>query len=287
MNEIQTTLLNHDTLSISIPADRFVKNCHDTTIERESIIFQEKSEIKSLFTGHLLRTDNVQPHVINKYTPDWILGLLILCFIILAWVQLFYRKRFRQLLQAPFSKRFMNQLVREGNPFNERLSLALGLIYFIGTALLIFAMNDLLLGGHTPLHLREFSFYLMIILVLVLFWLVKVLTIRLLGTVFKTENTTRMYLLNELILNIITGLILIPILILVIYLKSILFLYISLALIILSFLFLFARGFMIGLSLTKFSYIFLFVYLCSLEILPLIILVKFSLIFYNSMISVE
>lgn len=287
MNAIQQTLLNPDTLSISIPADRFVKICHDTTVEGKSIIFQEKTEVRSLFTGHLLRTDSVQPHSVNKYQPDWILALLILCFITLAWVQFFYRKRFRQLILAPFSKRFMNQLVRDGNPFNERLSLALGLIYFIGTALVIFELNDLLLGGHIPFHLQVFSFYLMIILGLVLFWIVKVLTIRLLGNVFKTENTTRMYLLDKLILNIITGLILIPILILVIYLKSILFLYISLSFIILSFLFLFVRGFMIGLSLTKFSYIFLFVYLCSLEILPLIIVFKFSLIFYNSMISVK
>ena len=287
MNANQQTLLNPDTLSISIPADRFVKTCYDTTVEGKSIIYQEKSEVQSLFTGHLLKIDGVHPHSVNKYPPDWIFALLILCFIILAWVQVFYRKRFRQLILAVFSKRFMNQLVRDGNPFNERLSLALGMIYFIGTALLIFAMNDLLLGGHIPFHLNEFSFYSIILLGLVLFWLVKILIINLLGIVFKTENTSKMYLLDELILNIITGLILIPILIFVIYLKSILFLYISLSFIILSFLFLFVRGFMIGLSLTKFSYIFLFVYLCSLEILPLIILVKFSLIFYNSMISVK
>jgi hypothetical protein len=273
-----------DTSAIFIPPDRFFKACHDTTIEGKTIVYNIPAEVSSFFTGHQLRAGKVEPAPENKYQPDWILGLIILCFVIQAWIQFFYRKRLQQVIFSPFSKRFMNQLVREGNLFNERLSVALGVIYFIGMALLIFEANDLILGGHTPPYLNGFSFYLLILLVVILYWLVKVMIISILGVVFQTSATTRMYLLNVLVLNTITGLLLLPLLVFVIYLKSIFFLYISLTLFTVSFAFLLIRGFLIGLSLTKFSYIFLFVYLCSLEILPLIILIKFSLIFYNSMI---
>jgi hypothetical protein len=287
MKADQQTLLSNDTLLMTIPADRFIKTCHDTTIEGQSIIYKEKPEIRSFFTGHLLKASRIQLHTVNQYQPDWILALLIFCFILQAWVQFVYRKRFRQLVLAPFSKRFLNQLVRDGNLFNERLSLALGIIYFISIALMIYEVNDLLLEGQIPPPLKEFSFYLVIMLSLLLFWIIKVSGIRMLGMVFKTENTTGMYLLNVLVINIITGMVLIPLLVLVIYMKSVFLLHITLIIIILSLLFLFIRGFLIGLSLTKFSYLFLFVYLCTLEILPLIILIKISLIFYNSMTSVN
>jgi hypothetical protein len=260
----QQKILSNDTLLMTIPADRFIKACHDTTLEGKTILYKDKPEIRSFFTVHLLKVNKIHLNSVNRYQPDWILALILVCFILQAWVQFVYRKRFRQLILAPFSKRFLNQLVRDGNLFNERLSLALGIIYFIGIALLIYEVNYLLLEGHTPSPLTEFSFYLMIMLSLFLYWVVKVFGIRLLGMVFKTENTTAMYLLNVLVIN-----------------------YITLIILILSLLFLFVRGFLIGLSLTKFSYIFLFVYLCTLEILPLIILIKFSLIFYNSMISVN
>jgi hypothetical protein len=37
---------------------------------------------------------------------------------------------------------------------------------------------------------------------------------------------------------------------------------------------------LIGISMTKFSWLFLFVYLCSLEILPLVILMKVVLTYF-------
>jgi hypothetical protein len=287
MRDNQQAILHNDTLLVTIPPDRFIKACRDTTIEGKTIIYKDKPEIRSFFTEHLLRPGRIDFRPANLYQPDWILALLMACFIFQAWVQFVYRKRFRQLVLAPFSKRFLNQLVRDGNLFNERLSLALGSIYFIGIALLIYEVNDLLLGGYIPPGLNEFSFYMLITIFLVLYWVLKVAGIRFIGMVFKTGNTTAMYLLNVLVINIITGIILIPLLVMVVYIKSVLILYMTLIFIIITLLFLFIRGFLIGLSLTKFSYIFLFVYLCTLEILPLVILIKIFLIYYNSMIYVN
>ena len=274
---------NNDTLFLVIPPDRFYKFCHDTTVEGKTLTGYKQQEIGPFFTQQQPTWGKIQPTWGKKYQPDWIFALLLLGFVLIAWVQFFYRKRLQQVILSPFSKRFMNQLMRDGNLFKERISVAMGAIYFISLALLIFESNELILKGHVSPFLNGISFYLLIIIVLILYWSVKVVLISVVGLVFKTAATTKMYLLNVLVINIITGLLLLPLLVFIIYLKSIVFLYISITFFLLTFIFLLIRGFITGLTLTKFSYIFLFVYLCTLEILPLIIFIKFSLIFYNSM----
>jgi hypothetical protein len=277
-----------DTMHAGTVTESFFKSSHDTVSEIQSSVGKPDREIRSFFTSHALKPGSqIEPDPAARFQPDWIFGLLIFCFLLQAWVQFLYRKRFRQLLLAPFSKRFLNQLSREGNLFNERLALALGMVYIICMSLLVFEINSLMLGGQVPPMLNPFTFFLLIMVAIIAFWMLKISGILFAGMVFRTDATTNMYLLNVLVANITTGLILLPVLVMVIYLKSVLFLYVSLSILALSLLFLFFRGFFIGLSLTKFSYVFLFVYLCTLEILPLIIMTKFSLMFYNSMLSVN
>jgi len=101
--------------------------------------------------------------------------------------------------------------------------------------------------------------------------------VSILGIVFKTKETTYNYLLNLMIFAIITGPVILFFLVFIVYLKTPAILYLCLAIIILLFIFRFIRGFLIGMALTRFSYLLLFVYLCSLEILPLLVLLKFIL----------
>jgi len=70
-------------------------------------------------------------------------------------------------------------------------------------------------------------------------------------------------------------------LILGIYLNSNTLLFICLIFIALLFIIRFFKGMFIGVSLTRFSYLFLFVYLCALELLPLVVIVKLIML-YNT-----
>ena len=245
----------------------------DTTEKMESITFPLKQPVTSFFTAHNLRARGISPGSYIRPQPDWIAVLLILCFILLAWVQVFDRHRLSQIIRAPFQKRFFNQLIREGNLFAERISLILGIIYFICLILLVYLGYTMLLGS-PPFNIGGFYFFLAIGICLVFYWAVKVFIIRLLGKVFRTSQTTREYMINILVFNLISGLMLLPLLVLIIYLQSIYLLYIGLIITALVILLRFLRGFLIGTTLTKFSYLYLFVYLCSLEILPLIVLLR-------------
>ncbi len=271
----------NDTIPKVIVKGSLWKISADSTAEMQSITFVQRSATYSFFTSRQNTTaKNPGPMLFHKFQPDWILGILISCFILLAWVQVFYPKRLRQILVAPYSKRFLNQLVREGNLFSERISVAMGLVYLLIFPLLVYQVYDLMADHKYSNLFSGFTVYLLLVAIFLLFWAIKISLIKFLGTVFRTHQSTSEYLMNIFLFNFLTGLVLLPFLVLVVYLKSVFFLQICLIITALFFLLAFIRGFLIGFSLTKFSYLFLFMYLCSLEILPFIVLMKiFNLYF--------
>jgi Domain of unknown function (DUF4271) len=256
------------------------QRCTDSTANFQSLLSPGIPSAQSFFTSHQLKTQGIRPVLFKQYQPDWILGLLLLCFILLAWVQVFYRRRLRQILTAPFSKRFLSQLVRDGDLFSERIAVATGFIYLVSTSLFLYQLYELALLKDAGKLLQGFTLFAMISIFVLGFWVLKIGLIRFLSFIFRTRQTTREYLLNILIFNILTGIFLLPLLIFVLYLKSVMFLWVCMIIFALFFLFRFVRGLLIGISITKFSYLFLFVYLCSLEILPLLILIKIVLRYY-------
>jgi hypothetical protein len=256
------------------------KPATDTTAEFQSLLSPPPPPAKSFFTSSELKARRLKPVVFQKYQPDWILGILLLCFVLLAWVQVFYRRRLRQILMSPYSKRFLSQLVRDGDLFSERLSIALGILYLITTSLFIYEVRVLVFEKDTVTFINGFPFFALISLCVLCFWALKIALINFLSFVFKTRQTSREYLLNILIFNILTGIFLLPVLVLTIYLKGLTFLWICTFIFALFFLFRLIRGFLIGISIRKFSFLFLFVYLCSLEIIPLVVILKVVLNYY-------
>lgn len=258
----------------------FHKASTDSTADFQSLLSPGMPAAPSFFTSQQLKTQGIRPMLFKKYHPDWILGLLLLCFVLLAWAQVFYRRRLRQILMATYSKRFLSQLVRDGDLFSERISLATGFIYFIITSLFLFQLYELVLVKDAGRLLQGFPLFALISIFVLGFWILKIGLIRFLSFIFRTRQTSREYILNILIFNILTGIFLLPLMVFAVYLKSVIFLWICMIIFALFFFFRFVRGFLIGISITKFSYLFLFVYLCSLEILPLVVLLKVVLKYY-------
>jgi hypothetical protein len=107
------------------------------------------------------------------------------------------------------------------------------------------------------------------------FSLLKIFVIWLTGITFKNIDTAKEYIQNILIYNLALGILLLPLLLLIIYSYHELFLYIAGGLALIMMMLRFTRGIAIGLSDSKFSLIHLFLYLCTLEILPLAFAAKF------------
>ncbi|MCX6245204.1 MAG: DUF4271 domain-containing protein [Bacteroidetes bacterium] len=270
-----------DTLLLKEGKMQLLKFSTDSTDNFQSLLSDGRHTEYSFFKTHQLKPGGFHPVTFKKYQPDWILGILLLGFILVAWVQVFYRRRIRQVLMAPYSRRFLSQLVRDGDLLSERISLALGFLYFLTASLLLYQSYDLLIMNKIVSFPEGALVYALIVAGLSGFWILKIGLIRFLSFIFRTRQATNEYVLNIFIFNMITGVFLLPMLVFVVYLKSPFFLWTGVGIFILFFIFRIIRGFLIGISIPKFPHVFLFVYLCSLEILPLVILVKvlFSCIF--------
>jgi hypothetical protein len=253
----------------------------DTTLNLQSMAPAQETLSASPFRTHQLQPRDHIPAVHRKEHPDWMFAVLLTGFILIAWTLVFYYKRFTTVISASFSKRHLSQLTREGNLLRERITISLSAVYILATSLLIYQLNMFYFKWNDPV-MNGFRLYVLITLLVVLFWTMKLFAMNLLSVVFKTYQSNHEYLLNIMLFSTLSSLILLPLLVLSVYLNSRIILDISLIIISLIFITRFIKGMMIGVQLTRFSYLFLFVYLCALELLPLVVILKFALL-YNAL----
>jgi len=226
----------------------------------------------SIFTSHQLSPSPQGPKRIQNQSADWIAILVILCLIIIAWVQTNYSKRLRQIIRSVALPYYVNQLEREGNLYNERITLGLGFIYLTSVSLLLYQFFQLF--RITEIALPNFLIYLIIFSSLIGYFVIKTLLIQVTGIIFKTLDQAHSYRLNSLIFNHTTGLFLFPVLLISLYWQLSPFIWIAFGVFSILLIYRFLRSIIIGLSNTKFPVFYLILYLCTLEILPLLLLIK-------------
>ena len=167
----------------------------------------------------------------------------------------------------------MNQLEREGNLFTERIALGLSIVFLfiftiaIGQILEYTAGLDF--GGREGIWL-----YLELLGAISGIWLIKSGLIKITGIIFKTTEYARAYLLNNLIFNIKTGLLLFLPVVMTAFADGPVYTWVSIGVIIFLLVYKVLRGILIGITNSNFSILYLFIYLCTLEILPFVILYK-------------
>ena len=225
-------------------------------------------------------TRNINPRPKNLIHNDWGFFLIISGFILLSIIQILYKRRLKMILHGVFGRHYASQLIRERNIYNELISLLLFIIYILSFSLFIYESLNIFADktGFKPTPV----IYIYIAAFLTLFWFVKVFLIWIIGVIFSTQMRSSEYLLNIFLINLLTGLVLLCILLPMIYINGKIFFYIGLIFLSTTFFFKLFKCINIGLSYVKFSRLQLFLYLCTLEILPLVILVK---IFYNQLLA--
>ena len=127
-----------------------IRQSVDTTYNLETLVMPGPVYRSSWLSGHALKAETHGPVARHNFQPDWMTGILIFCFLLLAWNHVFYPKRLIQVFKAPFSRRFINQLVREGNLFNERIAFTLVIVYGLAFSLLVFVMNEIVFQLNIP-----------------------------------------------------------------------------------------------------------------------------------------
>ena len=225
-------------------------------------LFSETKDVNTLHSNPRITRD-----------IDWITSVLIFIIVLFTWISASNQKRMGQIFRASFSFRFVNQLLRDGDLSRELLNTILSICFVISSSLLIV----LSAAYSANFEINGYSGFVMFLKVLAfttLFFIFRILLHRIAGVIFITQSYALEYNVNSFLINHIIIISTLPLIIAGLYTEEAYFLFIAVAIYCLLFIYGIFRGSLIGISITKFSVFYLFLYLCTLEILPLLVIFK-------------
>ena len=236
------------------------------------------AEEVTLYTEKAQQPDIVLPEkVMTREKLDWFLGIFILVFILLASIRMFFNKYLNQLFYAIVNYTTSSRLFRESSLSLTHASFRLDLIFYFIFSMFIYQLFDRfhILSGQSG-----FLTYLIILGMVSAYFILKRLAYYLTAIASESMSETAEFLYNINIHNRILGLFLIPVTLVLAFAslenpRLVVLLGVSIC-VIFYFLLLF-RGAKILIS-KHFSIFYLILYLCTLEILPLIFIYNMVLV---------
>ena len=201
------------------------------------------------------------------FNQDIIFVLLTISFLLIAVLKSFYWKHAKLLFMGIFAQRYANQYLREENAFTERVSFITFLLMSINISLII-----LKLIPKTSV-LETFS----LIGGMMLFFIIKIGLILLLGSIFRVKDVAKLGIFFSFLFDRALGFFLFPLVIVLYFfafnITPLVMLIVAIVFLVLLLLKLFWLW-KIGTNAFGLSHFYIFLYLCTLEISPLLFLGK-------------
>jgi hypothetical protein len=216
----------------------------------------------------------LKPLVSTEFKNNWIFWIILAGFVILTMTRYYHARRLKLFGSSILKRSAAVQLIRDSPVYSHRSFFPMLTIYIISITLLIYQSVEVLSPGSTE-GIKTLLVFAQFLGIYIAYSILKILAIWLISVTFKNTDTAKEYIQNILIYNLVLGMLLLPLLLLIVYTYHELFLYIAGGLAIIMIGLRFFRGISIGLSDPKFSLFHLFLYLCTLEILPVAFAVKF------------
>lgn len=222
----------------------------------------------SLFREHTLvmRHEELQPRN-DTAAPVWVFGVLVA---LLALTTLYFRTcklRFSTLMPVLFDSRAMDRTLRNNN-FNSR-------IRFVPMGMLM--LSCLMLAVHqTALAKTGFGGYLLLVAGMTVLYLLRNGLLRLLGLAFDNKPAVDVYITSNYFYHLTLASLTLPLLFLLTYLpsgQSVVLTVLGIVVVLAMLMRLF-RGMKLFLTQSSGPYVYLFYYLCIVELTPVLILIK-------------
>jgi len=207
-----------------------------------------------------------------KSNPDWVIGILLMCFLLFATVKLIFNKFLSQLMLATINYSAFSRLLRERYFNLLHASFRLDIIFNVIGAL--FGYQFLVSQKINFGIVGTFSLYLACLGGVIGYFTLKRFVYYLIGILTESKEEVQEYLFGITVYNRVLGLFLFPLSAVIAFIplsKDKPLLVIGLGLIVIFYLMSLLRGVKIFVK-KQFSISYLILYLCTLEILPLILL---------------
>jgi hypothetical protein len=213
------------------------------------------------------------PMLSNQHEWQWItLGISLL---LIAIVRVGSRNFFNNLRKAFFSLPIFRQMIRDDELFPQGTQWPLLIVNVLVTATFFFNITERSASDFISSDDETSIVVLKIMSILLIYYLLQFLLLRFTGVVFNTKKAISKHQHTINYYQFISSLFLIPVLIFYIYSSTLSLFYFSLLVWVSVYLMRLARGMIIVLDVYGFSRFQNFLYICALEILPVIVLVKF------------
>lgn len=204
----------------------------------------------------------------------WVLGFVVFLLLLFAILKQNFSKQLAAIVQSFFSNRALSNLNKEDNLFTSWpfLLLFIQFGFTIGMFFYLIAKNQ-----NQNFAGNGFQSYLTISIVIITLYVFKILLLRLLGFIFNIQKPVNEYVSILYLSYFNSSLLFMPLVVafaLSPLRNSHIYIVVSIVLISLIFVFQFIRAGINILSHYRFSKVYLFLYFCTLEICPILILIK-------------
>ncbi|MBN2485298.1 MAG: DUF4271 domain-containing protein [Bacteroidales bacterium] len=245
---------------------------------RNSVISAPSRELKALFSTETITYSGNKPLIHEKsYDKSWVFGLTFIAISLLVIIRIYFQKYLPLIFSSAVNRQTAEKLLREKNILVRRVFIFLNLIFLLATSL--FLLRGFLFFNIKLPSENNLINYMLITILLFLFLTLRLGIQQLTGYLFESQEIFREYIHNTYLLHKNLGLIILPLAISTFYLRqpfSDAIFYISGGLVVIGVLYQYLRGLQIILKHNVFL-LYSILYLCTLEILPAIVGIKFAL----------
>lgn len=245
--------------------EAFLTTAADSSANADAITRTFITEKSSVKITPKIRKDNSKVDNISLLILSLVLILIVLS-------KHLFPRRFQQLWQAMGGETKLNLMLREWNP-----SLSMPGIIFFFTYILLLAKFLQIIARHFIAAENMVSpglFYWQILAITTIVISLRLAIKKFVAQLFKAHEINTRYNANEFSFYLIASLILFVGLLAMIFQQGTVSFYISTVTFIIILFYSLLRGLLIGLSTGRFSVSYLFLYLCALEIVPFLLLLK-------------
>ncbi len=245
----------------------------DTTLRADTL----PAGYGSLFSDHALKPIHASGVLKNDNSLLWPAVLMFVVLALIVFARVSEPRKLVKVFTSFYSLQASRQLQREDYKLGKRLSVTLLLVFLISMSFFIYLFNDyfgFILQDRTGL--QQFIFFAVLVSLVYTF---KYLFSMMIAYIIDATDLVKEYMFNVSIFSQVLGVALFPFIVAMQYSKYQVewFLYPALVIYLAFYAFRFVRGFTISGLEQGVGIFYIFLYLCALEILPLLVLIKFLL----------
>lgn len=272
--------INSDSVNSSLNIDTSYTQKKDTIygVNSEAFIPYRNVETYQRKTQHTENQEDIliapTPHTRQVYF--WQTALLLFALFLIAFVKAFSNNRFKQTAKALLNYSVSQEITREEKVFFHRSNLLLVANYVIIVSLFIYYLIE----QFRPSIVKSSGLFLLLILGVIALYCIKYLLSKVLFFIFNSASLSVEYIFNISLFNNLLGVILLPTMFFIYFSDlqdAVIIKYIAIPSIFISFIMRVVRLFVLG-NNKGISYLYIFLYICTLEILPLVVLYRFFIL---------